>query len=79
MERVFSGAQRVITARRTRLEPEAAEAQTMGRCNRKFFDYLAERKKRARSSSSFVASSPVSKRARTAGSETVEGGEISGS
>lgn len=55
VERVFSGAQRVISARRTRLVPESAEAQVMGSCNRRILKYLrtdyrtlTEAKKRSR-------------------------------
>lgn len=37
---MFSGAQRTVSIRRTKLAPDAAEAQTMGSANRIFIRYL---------------------------------------
>lgn len=70
----------MITARRTRLQPDSAEAQTMGRCNKAFFkylrtEYLTEKRKRSRDDSEGSVPSTPSKRARTIHVGSVNGGE----
>lgn len=73
----------MITARRTRLEPEAAEAQTAGSCNRAFFKYLRTdyqsllkaKKKRLRTHSEEPEPLNPYKRARTASTGDSEGGD----